>query len=119
MVLVVDDDPMFLQNAEGNLNMARGILLAANADQAKDLMRMVGAEVKLLVIDLDLPNEDGFSLIRQMRRHFPDLPVIAMSGVVQAHVLESAKLFGAEEVLRKPIGPEWTRMIERLLDRAA
>ena len=46
------------------------------------------------MIDLDLPGQDGFSLIQEMRRNFPDLPVIAISGVFHGRLLESAKLLG-------------------------
>jgi len=115
MLLLVDDDPTFLEKAQDLLDDgARGIFFAGNAEHAKDLMGAVGAGFTVVMVDLDLPGQDGFSLISDMRRHFPDLPVIAVSGVFQKHVLESARLIGAAETLSKPISPEWKAAISRV-----
>jgi|SRR4051812_11342432 CheY-like chemotaxis protein len=120
MLLLVDDDPTFLEKAEELLRSeSRGIFFAANAQQAKDLIDTIGAGFSLVMIDLDLPGQDGFSLISEVRRHFPDLPVIAISGVFQKHVLESALLVGAAAALQKPIAPDWKDAISRVRARTA
>lgn len=119
MLLIVDDDPAFLEKAQGALGMRDGVLLAGTAAHAKQLMTTVGGEFSVAMVDLDLPDEDGFSLIAEMRRNYPDLPVIAISGVFQKHVIDSAKMLGAVEALQKPIGPEWDRAIKRAKTRAA
>jgi CheY-like chemotaxis protein len=109
MLLIVDDDPKFLEEAERLLNTGRGVFLARDAQHANS----VGAAFSVVLIDLDLPGQDGFSLIREMRTAFPDLPVIAMSGVVPRAVLESAKLVGAADALPKPIDAAWNAAIAR------
>jgi two-component system, response regulator AauR len=120
MLLIVDDDPTFLERAEELLDgVGRGIFFARNAEHARELMGTVGDGFSVVMIDLDLPGQDGFSLIAEMRRRFPTLPVIAISGVVQKHVLESAKLLGAADTLQKPIGPEWTSTIARVRSACA
>jgi FixJ family two-component response regulator len=65
------------------------------------------------MVDLDLPGQDGFYLIREMKRHFPNLPVIAISGVVPEGVLGSAMLLGAD-TLQKPITPAWKATMARV-----
>ena len=114
MLLIVDDDPVFLAAAEEKLDSVGEVLFAKNGQHARSLLETVGQHCGVLMIDLDMPGEDGFSLIRQMRRDYPALPIIAISGVVQSNVLESAKLVGARETLRKPITPEWNRVIARV-----
>src|SRR5689334_9191821 len=106
MMLIVDDDPKFLEDA-AQLSPWHGILFARNAEQAWALIRSVERAFSVALIDLDLPDKDGFSLIREMHKHFPDLPLIAISGVSQKHVLESAKVFGAADTLQKPITSNW------------
>jgi CheY-like chemotaxis protein len=101
------------------LDRGRGVFFAGNAAQAKSLMGTLGAGFSVVLIDLDLPGQDGFSLIREMRSSYPDLPVIAISGVFQQHVLQTAKLIGAADALQKPIGPEWKLAIERVRRQAA
>jgi DNA-binding NtrC family response regulator len=113
MLLIVDDDPTFLQAAGEALMQPRGVFLARDAKQAKELIGSVGQAFSVALIDLDLPGQDGFSLIAEVCEHCPDLPVIAMSGVLQRDVLESAKLVGAVDALRKPITAEWNTAIAR------
>jgi CheY-like chemotaxis protein len=117
MLLIVDNDPQFLQEAEQRLESPRGVFFARNAVHAKELMGSVGGVFSAVLVDLDLPGQDGFSLIREMHLSFPDLPLIAISGVFQPDVLESAKLVGAADTLPKPISPEWNAAIERLRAR--
>jgi two-component system response regulator FlrC len=119
MLLLVDDDPKFLEVAEKLLGHGGDVFLAGSAEHAKVLMSTVGGDFTLVLIDLDLPGQDGFSLIREMRLHFPDLPVIAISGVCRENVLESAKLLGAADALKKPITPEWKVAIRRVQAKAA
>jgi CheY-like chemotaxis protein len=112
-MLLVIDDPAFLESAERLLNTGRGVFFARDAEHAKELLRSVGAAFSVVLVDLDMPGQDGFSLIRELREHFPDLPVIAMSGVIQGHALESARLLGAADALPKPITSAWNASIAR------
>jgi two-component system response regulator FlrC len=119
MLLIVDDDPRFLEYAERVLEAEGGILFARDAGQALSLMDSLAADFSAALVDLDLPGKDGFSLILELRQQFPKLPVIAMSGVFQTHVLESAKALGAIDVLRKPITTEWNTAISRVRTQVA
>jgi CheY-like chemotaxis protein len=120
MLLIVDDDPAFLNDAQYLLaDSCRHVYFAANARQAWSLMATVGADFSVVMVDLDLPGDDGFSLIRELRRRFPDLPVIAISGVYQKDVLESAKVLGAVETLQKPVTSEWRSTIARVRAKSA
>jgi DNA-binding response OmpR family regulator len=114
MLLIVDDDPAFLESAEEKLDHDRGVLFAKDGKHARALLETVGPNFGVMIVDLDLPDEDGFSVIREARREYPKLPIIAMSGVCQSEVLECAKLIGAAETLRKPITPEWNLAIARV-----
>jgi CheY-like chemotaxis protein len=117
MILVVDDDLAFLQKVQGvlaNTVHTPGVLLAQDAAHAMKLLGSLGDEVSVALIDLDLPGTNGFDLIDEMRKKYPQLPVIAMSGVFQPSVLESAKAVGAADVLSKPITQQWAPTVERI-----
>ena len=114
MLLVVDDDPRFLDDVQRLAPMSRGVFFARNANHAWDLIRTVGADFTIALVDLDLPGKDGFSLIRELHENLPDLPVIAISGVFQDHVLESASALGAIDALSKPITFAWNELIARI-----
>src|SRR4051812_25541029 len=119
MLLVVDDDLRFLTTAQEALGRSEFVLFATNAEQTRSLIASVGEDITAVLIDLDLRGEDGFSLIDELHSAFPTLPLIAISGVTQPHVLESAKLLGAAAALPKPITSEWSSTIERARARAA
>ena len=112
MILVVDDDISFLELASKILNRDRQVFLAFDAQQAFQLAKHLGFSVAL--VDLDLKGKDGLSLIESLRKNFPDLPVIAISSVLDSHELENAKQLGVAEILRKPITPDWKPVVERV-----
>jgi CheY-like chemotaxis protein len=62
-------------------------------------------EVLLVITDIVMPNRDGTSAVAELRRDFPNLGIIAMSGG-RAHnaplYLQIAKAFGANRTLIKP-----------------
>jgi DNA-binding NarL/FixJ family response regulator len=105
--MVVDDDPAFLEQARELLAADEGILLAPDAPHARALMDLLGEGLTVAMVDLDLPGEDGFTLIRDLRRRFPKLAIVAISGIYQRTVLESATALGARATLQKPITPDW------------
>jgi CheY-like chemotaxis protein len=114
MILVVNDDPTFLEKAREILNRDRRVFLASPATQAYELARTLGFSVAL--VDLDLPG-DGLELIRKIHGTIPDLPIIAISSAFQRNELEGTEEDGVVEVLRKPITPEWKPVVERIRAR--
>ena len=81
-------------------------------------MNLMGAEFAVMLIDLGLPGQDGFSFIRELHRQFPNLPLIAITGIYDEYALETAKMMGAVEALSKPITNEWDTTIARARSRA-
>src|SRR4051812_12199850 len=114
MVLIVDDDPTFLEAAQVLLSLGPDVRFARDSEQAKMQLGNAANGFSLLMIDLDLPGQDGFSLIREVRKRFPSIPVVAVSDALKSHVIESAKVIGAAETLQKPIDKDWTAAIARV-----
>ena len=112
MILVVDDDEALLEQAQEILNRNRQVFLVSNADRALELARELGFSVAL--VDLDLPGEDGFALIRKLRDTVPELSIIVVGSTLHNITLEDARKLGAVEVLRKPITPDWKPVVERI-----
>ena len=115
MILVVDDDPTVLDQAQQILNRDRQVFLAPNVTRALDLAGNLGFSVAL--VDLDLPGGAGFDLIRTLRRSVPDLQIIAVTNAISRFSLEDAEKLGVVEVLRKPITSDWKPIVERIRAR--
>ena len=112
MILLVDDDPGFLEEARSLLEGDWRVLSARDAAQARSLLDAIG--FSLALVDLNLPDCDGFQLIHEMHTAQPDLPIVAFSGVTSRKVLESAIAVGAADVLTKPVSSEWRATLKRL-----
>jgi len=61
----------------------------------------------LIITDIFMPEQDGITTIRELRREFPRIKIIAMSGggfqLGSAAYLDHAKDFGALHAFTKPL----------------
>jgi DNA-binding response OmpR family regulator len=112
MILIIDDDPAFLEQAREVLNHERQVFFAGNTQLALRLAGDLGFSVVL--VDLELGHENGLELISQMREKFPGLPIIAVDDSSQKTLGMRARQLGAIEVLSKPITPAWKPVVERV-----
>lgn len=107
-VLVVDDEPSILDVVGIILERERHIALkAGNAAQA--LKAIADGGVDAVILDIVLPGRGGLDLLMEIRRDYPDLPVIVMSGKVRtdsAHFIQLSRQFGAKGILAKPFLPK-------------
>jgi CheY-like chemotaxis protein len=60
----------------------------------------------LLILDLNMPEPDGFELLKLARSQFPNLKILAISGYLHGALLRAAEMFGAIATLEKPFEPE-------------
>jgi CheY-like chemotaxis protein len=78
-ILVIDDEPFVLEALTRVLaSSAVAVIGASNADAGLTAMRE--SPVDLVIIDVILPGMDGVAAIKIMRREFPDVRIIAISG---------------------------------------
>ena len=58
--------------------------------------------IKLCLIDMAMPKMNGLELIQALREKFPQLPLIAMSGGMNADLVKSLDQEGVSTILTKP-----------------
>jgi len=104
-VLVVDDDPGVRDVIRSMLESAGyTVLLAENGKEAMKLLKKERAD--LILTDLVMPEQEGIETIKTLRREYPELKVIAMSGAFGGDYLRIASYLGAHATLAKPIQME-------------
>src|SRR5580693_5396183 len=78
-VLVVDDDPLVLQTTAGIVrSFGFSVRTAEDGFVALKVLRAVLPDI--ILTDLRMPGMSGFELLSIVRRRFPHIPVIAISG---------------------------------------
>src|SRR5690349_21778335 len=100
-VLLIEDNPDlrdFLRLALEAQNYE--VLTAAHGHEA--LAYLTGHRVDAVVTDLFMPEMDGIETLAEVRRRFPQVRVIAMSGRPGVDYLPVARELGVKHTLRKP-----------------
>lgn len=78
-ILIVDDEPSLRQVGKMLLE-AQGYEVHSASDGFEALATMKKALPDLIISDLRMPNMNGFEFLSVVRRRFPMIPVVAMSG---------------------------------------
>jgi two-component system, OmpR family, KDP operon response regulator KdpE len=117
-VLVCDDEHQILRALRVILRDAGfEAVPASNAEEALDAAAV--ARPDAAIIDLVLPNVDGFELVRRLRE-WSDIPVIVLSAVGDEEAKVRALAAGADDYVTKPFGPrELVARLEANLRRIA
>lgn len=103
-VLVVDDDARILSMMRRVLQLdGYEVELAADGDQALDLMRRVGAD--LVILDLMLPGRDGFDICRTLRQE-SSVPILMLTARDEAADKVAGLDSGADDYVVKPFNPD-------------
>lgn len=68
-IIFADDDEFIRDIAESVLSSLTGdILLAEDGEEALKHLDSEGGNVKLIILDLNMPNKDGFQTVREIRK---------------------------------------------------
>jgi signal transduction histidine kinase len=110
-ILLVDDQPAKLLSYEAALSeLGENLIAASTAREALEIL--LRTEVAVLLVDVCMPEMDGFDLVDQVRRHprFRDTAIILVSAI-QVSDLDRLKGYdsGAMDYVPVPFVPELLR----------
>ncbi|MCC7305567.1 MAG: response regulator [Alphaproteobacteria bacterium] len=109
-ILVIDDEDRVRKIVCDNLKLS-GFQVSAATDGEEGLS-MINPEnpPRVVITDIIMPNKNGLEVIAEIRKIFPSIKVIAMSGggrvKADDDLLEKAEEAGADAVLSKPLDLE-------------
>jgi DNA-binding response OmpR family regulator len=116
-IMIVDDDPNIRE-------LVRAVLKGGGFDscEAKDgrdaLTQMTDANPDLAIIDLMMPNMDGYELCRNLRKYYENLPVLMLTAKGELSAKAAGFEAGTDDYLTKPFeGDELLMRVRALLRR--
>jgi two-component system chemotaxis response regulator CheY len=106
-ILIVDDSATVRKFVSVSLSM-QGFTVVAACDGMDALEKLPTAHIDLVITDLNMPNMDGFELIRALRENpqYRDLPVIILSSLNDELSKETGASLGVASYVVKPFSLE-------------
>jgi CheY-like chemotaxis protein len=102
-VLLVDDDhEMLIALKEGFKKYKDSFSTLLAIDGLKAVEILMKNTISLVVTDLKMPAMDGFELLAHIMEHFPDIPVIIITGYSTPEMEHLAREGGAVGYIAKP-----------------
>jgi DNA-binding NarL/FixJ family response regulator len=88
-ILLTDDHAVLLDGLKKILEGETDLNVVATATSAQETLDLLTRkEVDLLITDYNLPDEDGLSLVRKVKRKYPDLKVVVLSMHDEGHLVK-------------------------------
>jgi diguanylate cyclase (GGDEF)-like protein/PAS domain S-box-containing protein len=120
-ILVLEDNPADLELIRRALRDAKlglfRVTAAGRLRQALDLLAR--APFEAILADLHLPDSDGFETILQLRAHYPNVPLLVLTGVDDESIGVAAMQQGAQDFIFKGAlgGQSLARSIRYAMER--
>lgn len=100
-VLIIDDEAAIRESLETVLDL-EGFSVTSAADGAKGLHRLEERVYDLVLLDLSLPGQGGFEILRAIRARHANLPVIMITAYGTVRNVVEAMHQGANNFVQKP-----------------
>ena len=116
-VLIVEDEEGILEGLEHNFRYEGFDVLTAK-NGVEGLKLALKQKPDVVVLDIMLPEKDGFTVLKELRQRHRDMPVLVLTARnFEADVLKGFEM-GADDYLTKPFGvKELMARVKRLVQR--
>jgi DNA-binding NtrC family response regulator len=101
-VLLVDDEEEFIRSLAERLSLRElGSDTVYDGEQALSFVNR--QEPDVMVLDLKMPGIDGMEVLRQVKKTYPDIQVIILTGHGTKQHEDEARRLGAFDYMEKPV----------------
>jgi len=111
-ILIVDDEEA-VRDSMSQILTREGYLPKSSRSARTGLNIFNRETFELVFLDLRLPDEDGLSVLRQMKEASPETPVIVITAYGSIEIAVEAIKLGAFEFLTKPFTPDELRVVAK------
>ena len=104
-VLIIDDEAM-IRDVLTQALTERGFQISSAANGREGFELCCREPPQIIITDLLMPDGEGLEAIRRLKREFPSIRIIAISGGYRSgniDLLETAATMGADRTFAKPV----------------
>ena len=114
LLIVEDEDHNYTYIHEILKRTNVGMIRAETAMEAVRLFRE--HKIDMVLMDIKLPDVDGYITTREMKKLNPDIPVIAQTAYAMVQEREKCLQAGCDDYISKPFDPDkLIRLVERYI----
>jgi DNA-binding NarL/FixJ family response regulator len=105
-VVMVDDHRLMLDALLLALRDAEGLELVGETNEGRKALPLVAeAKPDVVLLDFRMPDMDGLAVLDRIRKHYPEIKVIMLSGSDDPELIQDALRRGASAFILKQIDP--------------
>ena len=115
-ILIAEDDVINFKILESFLSKTNAIIYwAKNGVEAVDIS--IKHQLDLVLMDIRMPEMDGISASKLIRKYYPNLPIIAQTAYTSKEDIEKIMKASINEYMAKPInGTELLNILKKYLN---
>jgi DNA-binding NtrC family response regulator len=116
-ILVVDDDAIVIKSCRRILE-AEGFEVTTVPSAEEALEKIKNDDFDLFLVDVKMPKHDGIFLMREIKKNWPDVPIIVMSGYPTPETIADVVKLGAIQFIPKPFRPdEFMKSVRQVIQK--
>jgi DNA-binding NarL/FixJ family response regulator len=105
-VLIADDHKLIVEAIKSALEQSSDFEVVGEATSGSQVLPLVGrTNPDLVLLDLRMPGADGLTCLSQIRKRYPHIKVVMLSGTSDESVIQTALNRGASAYIVKTINP--------------
>lgn len=102
---IVEDHEILREELAKSLTQAGHSVFSADCGDALNEI-LIQSKIDVLIVDLNLPDEDGISIVTRVRKASPDIGIIILSARIRGSDRTQGYKAGADIYITKPTRPE-------------
>lgn len=115
-IMIVDDDP-YIRELVRVFMLKEGFDVIEASDGAEALKQLETVQVDMVIMDIMMPNMDGWELCKELREHY-DIPLLMLTAKGETSQKVKGFELGTDDYLVKPFEPvELAMRVKALLKR--
>ncbi|WP_317137885.1 response regulator [Methanochimaera problematica] len=116
--ILVTDDSIFQRKIVTSILKKKGYLVL-EASNGKDALEiLVSKKPDLMILDLLMPEMDGFEVLREAKKTGIEVPIVVLTSDIQESTREMCESLGAMGFVNKPVDEEiLLENVSRILER--